>query len=91
MADDSGHGTATMQTVHRKRLETLRGDMISVARNAVKISQAISQVLEGGGTLKGQLQMSHLMGALVHSAKNFGVIEFLQGQGVAQKKPIPTK
>jgi len=61
--------------------------MISLAGTAAKIAQAINQTLDQGGTVNIQPQLAFITGAHARIAKDVGVVEFLQQQGVTQKKP----
>ena len=53
----------------------------------LKVAQAINQVLEHGGTVNVQPQMSFMTGAYARMLKDLGVVEYLQAQGVTQRKP----
>ena len=83
MADKDG--LSAMQRAHRTRLEQLREEATSVAGTALKIAQAIEQVLKEGGGINVQPQMSFLTGAFARMTKDVGVVEFLQSQGINQK------
>jgi len=78
---------STVQAQHRKRLEQIRDDSIGVAGTAAKISQAMVQALEQGGTVNIQPQIQFLTGAYARILKDFGVVEHLQYLGATQKKP----
>lgn len=81
-------GESQMRANHRKRLEAIRNDAISLAGTAAKIAEAITQVLEKGGGVSIQPQMSFLTGAHARMSKDQGVVEFLQQQGTVQKKQV---
>lgn len=80
-------GESPMQAAHRKRIEAIRDEAIQVAGTAAKIAAAMTQVLERGGAVSVQPQLAFLTGAHARMAKDVGVLEFLQGQGIVQKKP----
>lgn len=81
-------GQSPAQATHRKRLQAIRDDAMSVSGTTLKIAQAINQLLENGGILNAQPQIAFLTGAYARILKDIGVIEHLQSQGVIQKKPM---
>ena len=91
MADERDSGESKMQANHRKRIEQIRDDMISLAGTAAKVADVTRQVLEKGGTVNIQPQMSFITSAYARMMKDVGVIEFLQAQGMVVKRPTPTK
>ena len=69
------------------RLEQIRAEATSIAGTAVKISQAINEVLDRGGMTHIQPQMAFLTSAIARMTKDWGVVEHLQSLGTSQRKP----
>lgn len=77
----------TIAAQHRRRIEQARDDAISLAGNAAKIAEAMTEVLEQGGIVNVQPQINFMTGAQARFLKDYGVIEHLQNIGAFQKKP----
>lgn len=79
---------ADLKAIHRTRLETMRGDADAIAGTALRLAQAIQEVLDTGGTVKVQPQINFLTGAVLRMVKDWGVVEQLQSYGVVQKRRL---
>ncbi len=78
---------SSLQAIHRRRIEMIRDEAINLAGTATKIAQAMTQILERGGAINIQAQMSFITGAHARISKDWGVAEHLQAQGSTIKPP----
>lgn len=85
-SSSNSDGSSSMQKMHRAKLEQIRSDAVALAGTAVRISQAVDEVLDKGGVAQIQPQMAFLTSALARLSKDWGVIEYLQSLGTTQRK-----
>jgi hypothetical protein len=75
------------RTIYAARLALIRDEAASLATAAAKVVGAIEQVLEQGGAASIQPQMAFMSGEMARMTKDWGVVEYLQAQGVSARKP----
>lgn len=78
-------GESRMHAQHRTRLAQMQTEAEQLAGNARMIADAIAETLATGGKLSIQPQMAFMTGTLMRMAKDWGVVEQLQHQGVAHR------
>ena len=90
MSDNPGSSpVGKLEQLHRSRLIELQREAAQVASTGLRISQALSQILDQGGKAHIQPQMAFLTGALARMMKDWGVIEQLQQEGTTQRNRQP--
>lgn len=80
-------GNGRMHAVHRTKVQLLKDEAEALSGAARQIAHRASEVLDKGGKLDMQLQMNFVTSAYARLAKDWGVIEQLQQQGVVAKPP----
>jgi hypothetical protein len=76
------------RTIYTARLALIRDEAASLATAATKVVGAIEQAIEQGGTASIQSQMAFLAGEMARMTKDWGVVEYLQAQGVSARRPM---
>lgn len=74
--------------LHRSRLKHIQEEVEGLAGAFTHIANQCQEVLDNGGTLQIQPQLHYAWGAIARLLKDCGVIEQLQGDGVAAKKVL---
>ena len=82
---------SSLEAALRRRLEQVRNDATSAARNFTLIAEAINEVLDRGGKVNIDPQVTFLTGAHARLTKAHGMVTFLQNLGFFVKKPPPTR
>jgi len=74
--------------IHQTRVERVCDEARQLAGVYNLIASKAEEVLDKGGQLQIQPQMAFTTGALCRMLKDWGVLEQLQAEGVAQKRSI---
>lgn len=77
----------SMRAVHRQKLRDLQSEAEAVAGTMTRLAGVIREILDNGGTLQTQGQVNFFTGAHARILKDIGIVEYLQSQGVFQKRP----
>lgn len=75
--------------LHRSRLLQIVEEANSLEGTARRLAQMAQEVLDRGGVLQAHGQITFITGSYARLLKDVGVVEQLQGDGVAQKGKSP--
>lgn len=73
-------------SIHRSRLAQIEAEASATAGALQRIALAAQEVLARGGQLQIQPQMAYATGSILRMVKDWGVVESLQADGVAQRR-----